>query len=286
VTLGGWVLVGLGLAPLRRLSDAVSRVSERDFRLSVDAARLPRELRTIHDRLTQTLDLLRRAFAREKQAAADISHELRTPLAALLTTIDIALRKTRTPERYDELLRDCQRIGRQMSQLVERLLALARLDAGADAVRPQDVDAAALAEQCVALVRPLAQTRGLSLSMHSDGPVRVRTDPDKLREMVTSLLHNAIEYNRPDGRVDVTVARDNGRLRVDVSDTGVGIDPKAREHIFERFYRADDSRHADGLHAGLGLSIVKGYADLLGGTVAVDSTEGQGSRFRIELPIK
>src|SRR5262249_48779619 len=89
---GGFWLVRLGLSPLRRLSEAVSRVSAKDFRLPFDSLRLPQELKPIVDRLTQTLDLLKRTFAREKQAAADISHELRTPLAALLTTIEVALR--------------------------------------------------------------------------------------------------------------------------------------------------------------------------------------------------
>ena len=93
VAVGGFWLVPLALSPLRRLSEAVSRVSTRDFRLQFDEPHLPRELNPIVDRLTQTLDMLQRAFAREKQAAADISHELRTPLAALLTTTEVALRK-------------------------------------------------------------------------------------------------------------------------------------------------------------------------------------------------
>ena len=109
-------------------------------------------------------------------------------------------------------------------------------------------------------------------------------DPDKLREVLNNLLHNAIQYNRPEGRVELTVARDNGHLRMEVRDTGIGIAPEARAHIFERFYRVDPSRHADGLHAGLGLAIVKGYVDLMGGRIAVDSAEGEGSTFRVELP--
>src|SRR5262249_34955461 len=155
----------LGLLPLRRLSYAVSRVSPKDFRLPFDEPHLPGELRPIVDHLNQTLEMLKRAFAREKQAAADISHELRTPLAALLTTIDVALRKPRSPEEYRELLEDCRASGQQMNQLVERLLALARLDAGVDLLRPQQVDVAMLADQCVSLVRPLAEARGLSLEV-------------------------------------------------------------------------------------------------------------------------
>ncbi|HMF11228.1 MAG TPA: HAMP domain-containing sensor histidine kinase, partial [Gemmataceae bacterium] len=281
---GGFWLVRLGLSPLQKLSEAVSRISARDFRLEFDNKRTPHELAPIAERLAETLDQLKRAFAREKQAAADISHELRTPLAALLTTIDVTLRKPRNSEDYREALEDCRASGQQMNLLVERLLALARLDAGVDVLRPASVDASELAEQCASMVRPLAEARGLELRVHRNGPAMLQADPAKLREVVTNLLHNAIQYNRPQGSVDLSVARRNGNLEVEVKDTGIGISTEARQHIFERFFRADPSRSADGLHAGLGLAIVKGYVDLMGGTIAVDSTEGQGSTFRVRLP--
>jgi heavy metal sensor kinase len=282
---GGFVLIWLGLRPLGRLTDAVSRVSTKDFRLPLDdQRRLPSELRPIAGRLTQTLEMLKRAFAREKQAAADISHELRTPLAALMTTLEVGLKKPRSAEEYRELLEDCRLSGQQMTRLVERLLALARLDAGVDTLRAHSVDVAGLAEQCAAVVRPLADARGLSLRVHRNGPALIVADPNKLSEVMTNLLHNAIEYNRPAGSVDLRVARENGQLHLEVRDTGIGISPEARDHIFERFYRADPSRQADGLHAGLGLAIVKGYVDLMGGTISVESTEGVGSTFSVDLP--
>jgi heavy metal sensor kinase len=282
---GGFALVRLGLLPLQRLSEAVSRVSEKDFRLQFDEPNLPAELRPIVERLTQTLGQLQRAFTREKQATADISHELRTPLAALLTTTEFALRKQRPAEEYRQLLADCRSIAQQLTQQVERLLVLARLDAGVDTLRPQPVDVASLARQCADLVRPLAEARELTLEFRQSGPAVLATDADKLREVLTNLLHNAIEYNRPHGRVDLLVKRDNGRLQVEVHDTGIGISPEAQAQIFQRFYRADPSRQDAGLHAGLGLAIVKGYVSLMGGTISVESTPGQGSTFRVSLPV-
>ena len=115
-----------------------------------------------------------------------------------------------------------------MTQAVERLLALARLDAGVDRLRPRPFDAAELAEQCAALVRPLAEARGLTLAVHRAGPAPITADHDKLREIVTNLLHNAVEYNRPHGAIDLTVARENGRLEVAVKDSGVGIGSEAK----------------------------------------------------------
>ncbi len=293
---GTYGLVRLGLSPLQRLSHAVSRVSVRDFRLPLDERPLPLELRPIAERLTNTLDLLKRAFAREKQAAADISHELRTPLAALLTTTEFALRKPRSSEHYRELLGDVHASAQQMNQIVERLLTLARLDAGVDRLRVQSVDVPALAQQCADVVRPLVEARGLKLAVKNgfaatngaDGEDArlVQTDPDKLREIVSNLLHNAIQYNRPGGVIDLRVGRQNGTLEVEVQDTGIGIADEVRERIFERFYRADPSRGGDDLHAGLGLAIVKEYIDLMGGSIGVESIEGQGSTFRVVLPVR
>ena len=142
------------------------------------------------------------------------------------------------------------------------------------------------------VVRPLAEERGLKLSVyHPDGGTvhqqadRLTTDPDKLREVLNNLLHNAIQYNRPEGQIELRVARSNGHVELAVSDTGIGIPAQARDLIFERFYRADPSRTGDGLNAGLGLAIVKEYVELMGGTVRVESEEGRGSTFRIVLPV-
>ena len=154
---GGWLLVGLGLMPLRRLSVAVSQISPKDFRLPVEPKELPRETLPLVDRLNQSLEQLQRAFQREKQTSADISHELRTPVAALMATLEVALRKPRAAEDYRETLEDCRAIGKQMSYLVERVLTLARLDAGTDHIEPRLCDVSPLVDGCAAIGRPLAE---------------------------------------------------------------------------------------------------------------------------------
>jgi signal transduction histidine kinase len=152
-------------------------------------------------------------------------------------------------------------------------------------LRLRAVDVANLAGQCAEMVRPLAEARGIKMNVRVSDLSTIETDPDKLREVLTNLLHNAVEYNRPDGSIDLAVARENGHLCLEVRDTGIGIAPDAREHIFERFFRADPSRHADTLHAGIGLAIVKGYVDLMGGTIGVESSSA-GSTFRVEFPVQ
>ncbi len=283
LVLGGWFFVARGLAPLQMLSDAVSQVSEKDFRLPVVAHELGRELAPIHARITQTLTLLQRAFEREKQAVADISHELRTPIASLLATIDVALRKPRTPEQYRTTLEECRLISKQLGQLVERIMTLASLDAGNDHTHITRTDASELAIGCAAVIRPLAAANNLSVAVNTD-EVAVDTDPGKLREVLMNLLHNAVEYNSPNGTIDLAVRREGEAVVFEVRDTGIGMTPEVRERIFERFYRADSSRHATGVHAGLGLAIVKEYVARLNGSIEVESEPGTGTTFRVTLP--
>ncbi|HEX3150499.1 MAG TPA: HAMP domain-containing sensor histidine kinase [Gemmataceae bacterium] len=282
--IGGWILVGAGLFPLKRLSQAVSEINPKDFRLPLDPRTLPSEVNPVADRLSRALTQLQAAFEREKRAAADISHELRTPLAALTTTIEVSCRKVRSAEQYRQTLDECRVIAKQMSLLVERMLALAWLDAGVDEVRPQSVEVTDLVGGVAAIAKPLAEVQGLSFKVNVPNRLTVRTDPDKLREVVMNLTHNAIEYNRPGGEIELTATQTTSGIVVEVRDTGIGMAPEIQDKIFERFFRADPSRQATGAHAGLGLAIVKEYVDRLGGRLTVDSTLGRGSRFRIELP--
>jgi signal transduction histidine kinase len=285
LVLGGWSIVARGLAPLRKLSDAVSRVSEKDFRLTVGAAELGAELAPVHARITQTLTLLQRAFAREKQAVADISHELRTPIAALLATIDVSLRKPRTPDQYRATLAECRLISKELGQLVERIMTLALLDAGNDRTQVARTDAAELAAGCAAVIRPLAAANNVSVAANLPADLPLETDPGKLREVLMNLLHNAVEYNRPGGTIELTVRPDGPGVAFEVRDTGIGMTAEVRDKIFERFFRADPSRHATGVHAGLGLAIVKEYVSRLGGAITVESELGIGTTFRVALPL-
>ncbi len=284
LVLGGWFFVARGLAPLHILSDAVSRVSEKDFRLPVVSTELGHELAPIHARITQTLTLLQRAFAREKQAVADISHELRTPIASLLATIDVALRKPRTPEQYRTTLEECRLISKQLGQLVERIMTLASLDAGNDHTHVARTDASELASGCAAVIRPLAAANNITVAVRAEDELMLHTDPGKLREVLMNLLHNAVEYNDPTGTIDLTVRRAGETAVFEVRDTGIGMTPEVRDRIFERFYRADSSRHSTGVHAGLGLAIVKEYVARLNGTITVESEPGKGTTFRVTLP--
>lgn len=277
-------LVRIGLAPLNLLTAAVSRINEKDFNLDITEKQLPEELKPIAIRLGLTLDQLKKAFAREKQATADISHELRTPLSAMLATLDLALRKSRSAEEYRAMLVDCRESCTNMHKDVERLLTLARLDAGADPFRPELFDLSHLASDCIKMLSPLAKTKGVELLFEGESNLEIHSDPGKLKEILVNLLHNAVQYNKPSGSVFLRLSLRLGSIIIEVEDNGIGIEASKKNRIFERFFRVEASRsHGDSTNCGLGLAIVKGYAELLGAGLDVTSELGQGSTFKIVL---
>jgi signal transduction histidine kinase len=282
---GGAFLGARGLKPLDQLTEAVSRVSEKDFDLKIHPAEVPQELAPIVTKLQQSLASLEKAFRHEKQAVADISHELRTPIASLVTTIQVCLKKSRTSEEYQAAMQNCAEIGNHLHDLVQRLLTLARIDAGVDMPQKEIFELADVGKSCLDMVRPLAEAKGLRALGRLQPGVLVDSDAAKVREIITNLLANAVQYNRPQGQIELNIAAQGGQALIEVKDNGIGIGPEVRKHLFERFYRADPSRHAREPHAGLGLAIVKGYLDLLGGTIAVESEPGGGSVFQVRLPL-
>src|SRR4029079_12142991 len=116
---------------------------------------------------------------------------------------------------------------------------------------------------CAAVIRPLAAANNIGVTVRMDDEVTLETDAGKLREVLMNLLHNAVEYNKPGGTVELAAWREGASAVIEVRDTGIGMSPEVREKIFERFYRADASRHTTGIHAGLGLAIVKEYVERL-----------------------
>lgn len=282
---GGAWLIYRGMRPLSNLAESVSRVSYKNFNLGVVPANLPHELRPIAEKLQETLTSLERAFIHEKRAAADISHELRTPIASLLATIQVALRKPRPTEEYRETLATCAETGRHLNHLVERLLKLSKLDAGVTPLENEELELTDIVDEVVAMVRPLADAKGVTLTTTPGPECLFHADGGKLKEILLNLIGNAVQYNRANGKVEVRWGHGDKAVWFEVADNGPGIAAAAMPFLFDRFYRADPSRQTNTVNAGLGLSIVKGYLDLMGGTIRVTSKEGAGATFRVEIPL-
>jgi heavy metal sensor kinase len=279
----GWWLTTRAIRPVEEISAAASRISAGNLSERVTVSDPGNELGRLAGVLNTTFARLEAAFVRQKQFTADASHELRTPLAVLISEAQTALSRERTAAEYRETVEACLDVAQQMRRLTESLLELARCDTGSGQVERARIDLAEIAHSCVDHVSPLAAQR--EIQIHCDfAPAAALGNTDRLAQVVTNLLHNAIHYNRPGGTIRVRTGNHNGAATVTVADTGRGIAEEDLPHIFERFYRADKSRsRADG-HWGLGLAICQAIIKADGGSIGVQSTVGAGSEFTVTLP--
>jgi heavy metal sensor kinase len=242
------------------------------------------------DRLSITFNdmfaRLEKAIGEMKQFTASISHELRTPLTALRGEAEVMLLQPHSLEEYRRMLASQLEEYDRLARLINRLLTLARADAGDIPMHPTPVDLSQLAQYLVEQLEVVASSKQVLLSIESNEPVHVEADHDWLETVILNLLDNAIKYTPEGGRVIVRVGNRGIERMLEIRDTGIGIPPNALPHIFERFYRADPSRAGGREGAGLGLSLVQWIIEQHHGRIEVISEPGKGSCFTVWLPAK
>jgi heavy metal sensor kinase len=278
---GGWWLASRAIRPIRNISDTAAKISAGDLSQRINAADRESEFGELSAVLNSTFARLEAAFAQQKQFASDAAHELRTPISVLLTQTQSVLNRERSPEEYRQSLEACQRAAQRMRRLTESLLELARLDSGQEQMKRISFNLSQLVKERVDEILPLARQRHITVSC--DLPDMEYTgDSERLGQVITNLLTNAIHYNRDEGQVHVGVGAQDGTVTVDIADTGEGIPADELPNLFKRFYRANQSR-TDG-RSGLGLAISKAIVEAHGGTITVASEVDKGTCFEIHLP--
>ncbi|MDI6858709.1 MAG: HAMP domain-containing sensor histidine kinase [Dehalococcoidia bacterium] len=225
------------------------------------------------------------AMDRQNTFVADASHELRTPLALIRASAELLQRHRddtvqANMESVDDIICETDRL----SNLVGRMLSLARADAGQAPLELTDVDMRELTEDVVRQARKLCGPERIPLDVPADGPLTVRGDASRLRELLFILLDNAIKYGDAREPVGVTLHQSDGKLLLRVSDKGQGIPEHALPRVFDRFYRVDKARSREKGGAGLGLAIARWIVEAHGGTIRIDSVEGEGTSVTVELP--
>jgi two-component system, OmpR family, phosphate regulon sensor histidine kinase PhoR len=216
---------------------------------------------------------------------ANVSHELRTPLAGIKAVIE-TLQAGAIGDRAaaDDFLQHADAEVDRLIELVEELLELSRIETGEIPLSLKSTDVTDLLDEVVERLRPQAERKRLRLTVDAgQEPEVALLDPARIERAVVNLVHNAIKFTPDGGSIDVSTARHDGKVVIRVHDTGHGIDAADLPRIFERFYKADQSRATSG--SGIGLAIVKHTAEAHGGSVAVESQLGRGSTFSMALPV-
>jgi heavy metal sensor kinase len=284
--IASWWMAGRALRPVKQVTQAAETIGISGLNQRLPLNGTGDELDRLSITFNDMFARLEKAIGEMKQFTASISHELRTPLTALRGEAEVMLLQPHSLEEYRRMLASQLEEYDRLARLINRLLTLARADAGDIPMHPTPVDLSQLAQYLVEQLEVVASSKQVLLSIESNEPVHVEADHDWLETVILNLLDNAIKYTPEGGRVIVRVGNRGIERMLEIRDTGIGIPPNALPHIFERFYRADPSRAGGREGAGLGLSLVQWIIEQHHGRIEVISEPGKGSCFTVWLPAK
>jgi two-component system, OmpR family, sensor kinase len=283
---GGYVLMRRALRPVDEIRQKAAQITSRNLSERLPVVHTGDELERLATDLNRMIERLEESFQQINRFSADASHELRTPLTVLQGELEsIARNSSNLPAEIRDTIGSALEETHRLTKIVENLLAISRLEAGDARKQRERLDFAELARNTADQMRLLAEEKHIHLDCNGAEAVEVDADPARLKQVVVNLLDNAIKYTPESGRVSISVMKQDGRAVFEIADTGIGISPDDLPHIFDRFYRADEARSRQMGGTGLGLSIVRSICLAHEGQVKVESIEGQGSVFHIQLPL-
>jgi heavy metal sensor kinase len=286
---GGWLLARKSLSPVVGMAEQARRMGAADLSRRLPVANPRDELGQLAGTFNELLDRIAEAFAQQRRFMADASHELRTPLAAIRAASSVTLQKpTRGEDEYREALSVVGDQARRITRLVEDMFTLARADAGHYPLRRERLYLDELLADAGRAAEVVGATRGIGIAVDSDGECPIDGDEDLLLRMVQNLIDNAMRHSPEGATVRVTLECGEREYRISVADSGPGIPEAARPRLFERFFRADESRTRDGDGvgggAGLGLAIARWSAEAHGGRLELVRSSPGDTVFAAILP--
>lgn len=284
--LGGYVITRRSFMPVQQIAETAEKISEGgDLSKRLDIGPGRDEIHRLADTFNGMFERLEKSFESERQFTSDASHELRTPTAVILAQSQYALELADSEEEYRESLEVIQRQGRRMNEIINQLLFFTRLEQGTEPVHKELCDLSVLLED-IADEQSMIGQRGITLEAQIEPGITASVDRNLFTRMVTNLINNAYKYGRDDGHIWLSLTRaENGAAVLSVKDDGMGISRENLEKIWNRFYQVDPSRSEEsaGGGLGLGLSMVKQIAHLLGASVDVQSVPGEGTEFIVKI---
>jgi signal transduction histidine kinase len=277
LALGSALLSGLVLL---RLSGLIRSLD--NLRLAEHAARTQAE--SAQRQLAERNEQLVEADRVKDEFVALISHDLRTPLTSIMGYLELTLDDENLTDVQRGYLTVVNRNAERLLSLVNDLLFVARLEAGQLELKRDELDLAAVVRQSVAEAGPRAAAGGIELTCEADDVQPVEADRGRMFQLLDNLVSNAIKFTPSGGDVRVSLARANGAVRLEVADTGIGIQAAEQRQLFERFFRARAASEQQIPGTGLGLYIARAIVEAHGGSIAVRSKPGEGTSFRVDLP--
>jgi heavy metal sensor kinase len=280
--LGGYALARSALAPIETMADRARTITAERLSDRLPVENPDDEMGRLATVFNETLGRLERSFEQMRQFTSDVSHELRTPLTSIRSVGEVGLRGQGDAAHFRGVIGSMLEEVDRLTGLVDRLLTLSRAETGQATLSREVIDLSALADNVVAHLSVLAEEKGQQLVVERDAAPSALADLHVLRQALINLVDNAIKFTPVGGRVRVRVSATADEAVCDVVDSGPGVPPDARDHIFDRFYRFGDAASPRG--TGLGLSIARGAVEANGGRLTLAASSAAGSTFRIAMP--
>jgi len=291
-SLGGQFLAYKALKPVDNITQTARLITSKNLNQRIKPPKVKDEIARLIETFNEMIFRLDQSFRQIKQFTSDASHELKTPLTILKGEVEVTLRKERTSPEYQQTLKSNLEEINWMSQIVDDLLLLSKVDSGELRLHKEDLNLTGILNEVVSQMNILAESKKLRIeaSNHHE-EVHIFGDALRIRELFINLISNGIKYTEEEGSIHITLTKDNQPdlgnpfVKIIVSDTGIGIAEEDQERIFDRFFRVDKARSREQGGSGLGLSICKWIVEAHQGEIEVASEIGKGSSFIVKLPI-
>lgn len=281
----GYQIARHGIRPVQEMATTARHISSTNLRERIHPEGYPFELASLANTFNEMLDGLEESFERISRFSADIAHDLRTPVNNIRGEAEVALARARSADEYRDVIESCLEEAVRLSDLIGDLLFLARAESPLIHLRRERVDVGELLAGVREYYEASAADGGVSLTTTvAAEPVIAELDRTLLQRAVGNLVSNALAHTPPGGAVVLGTDADFSTIRIEVSDTGVGIPAEALPRVFDRFFRVDSSRSQGSGGTGLGLAIVQSIALLHGGKAEIASQPGQGTRVTLHMP--
>jgi heavy metal sensor kinase len=278
----GWFMARRAVSGVEAVTRTAQKISGGTLEERVPVKAEGDEIDQLAITFNQMLDRIQSLLTEIKEMSDNMAHDLRSPITRIRGIAEVTLSTGKSLVEYEAMaastVEECDRL----LDMINTMLMLSKAEAGVDHLSREKIDLAGVVQEACRLFEPTAEDKGITLSYDVTGRSHFIGDSRMIQRMLANLLDNAIKYTPSGGSVTVSVAEIDAQVVISIKDTGIGISPKDLPHIFERFYRCDQSRSQAGI--GLGLSLARVIARAHGGDITATSTPNQGSTFAIGLP--
>ena len=277
----GWLLARRATIDMQEVTKTAEEISSGSYDRRVQVKGRYKEIERLSATFNRMLDRIQSLLNSMKEINDNIAHDLRSPLARIRGIAEMSLLKETSIDAFRDMavstIEECD----TLIGMINTMLDITEAEAGVNGIEAEEFELVALIHEACELFRPIIDEKKIHLKTDLPESLKFKSNRKKMQRIVMNLLENAIKYTPADGTVAVSAAARNGEIRIDFEDTGMGISESDLPHIFDRFYRCDRSRSQGGV--GLGLSLVKAYAESMNGTIEVESILNQGSRFALRF---